>query len=213
MRLSMLRIIRHYSASLFEIANNGWTLRRHAGLHPHRRAAQLHAGRRGPRPAPLDRSPMRSSSWRRGWACGCCSARPGMSARRWTARPITSAASPDLPISKMPRAPLPAPSRRACCASTCTARWRGISCCRACRAFGSCIPDIRLHISEMHQPLDMIREGLRLSPARRGTGRQSADQAAPGDAGKGHLRQPRLSRAASARRRRPTIWRDTKWSA
>jgi DNA-binding transcriptional LysR family regulator len=34
------------------------------------------------------------------------------------------------------------------------------SCCRACRAFRQQYPDIRLHLSEIHQPLDMIREGF-----------------------------------------------------
>ena len=53
-------------------------------------------------------------------------------------------------------------------------------------------PDIRLHFSEAHQPLDMIRED-RLHPSGRRAERQSADQAAPGAARQGDLRQPGLS--------------------
>src|SRR6476620_8300227 len=58
----------------------------------------------------------------------------------------------------MRKAPSSAPSRRGWFVSTFTAPRRAISCYRACRASGSNIP--RLHFSEAHQPLDMIREGF-----------------------------------------------------
>lgn len=66
-------------------------------------------------------------------------------------------------------------------------------------------PDIRLHISEMHQPLDMIREGFDcLLRAGELSDSPLIKRRLATHAGKGHLRQPRLPQplrhAADARR-------------
>jgi hypothetical protein len=145
------------------------------------------------------RPPRRSSrSWKNGWACGCCSAPPGMSGRRWMARRIYRAASRSLATSRMPRPPSATPSRAVSCASMSMARWHAISCYPVCPRFWRSIRTCNF-IGRRRPPRRLVREGIDCVLARRRSAGQRHDRASRCAARRSDLRQPGLCRTSRQR--------------